>query len=63
LTVFGCGAVSSGCGCRGSALSKPGKIKDAGETLCEALNPPQPAVSRITAGTIANRKHLQLNLI
>jgi hypothetical protein len=44
-------------------LSKPGKKKEAGETLCEALIPPQPAVSRITAGTIANRKHLQLNLI
>jgi len=53
--------VMSGNGCFGSALSKPGKKNDAGDTLWEALTPPQPAQRRIITGTIANRAYLQLN--
>jgi hypothetical protein len=44
-------------------LSKPGKKKEAGETLWDAFRPPQPVASRIITGTIANRKHLQFNRI
>jgi hypothetical protein len=49
----------SGDGSLGSTLSKPGKKNDAGDTLCEALMPPQPMSSNISAGMSKNCKIFQ----
>jgi hypothetical protein len=47
----------------GSALSKPGKKKLAGETLWVVLMPLQPAQNQITAGNTNNHRHLYFQFI
>jgi hypothetical protein len=42
----------------GSALSKPGKKKEAGDTLWVPLMPLQPAQNHAIAGTINSHKYL-----
>jgi hypothetical protein len=42
----------------GSALSKPGKKKEAGDTLWEALMPLHPAQSHANRGIINTHKYL-----
>src|SRR5581483_10553462 len=47
-------------GCFGSALSKPPGIrKEAGDTLLEALMPPQPAPNKSRTGTVAFNRRFQ----
>jgi hypothetical protein len=45
LTGAGLVNTEGDCSWTGSALSKPGRKKDAGETLYDPFNPPQPAAS------------------
>jgi len=62
LTGAGGGTELSGVGRFGSALSKPGIKKDAGETLREPLMPPQPAHnSKAAVGTRIIRANLAFN--
>lgn len=42
----------------GSALSKPGNKKEAGETLWEVLMPLQPASSNASTGAATSHKYL-----
>jgi len=51
-----------GRGCSGSAFNKPGRKNEAGETLGDALRPPQPVNTRIITGAIANQRYFQFNL-
>jgi hypothetical protein len=40
----------------------PGSKKSSGETVLDALTPPQPAVSNVMADSMAKHKIFQLNL-
>jgi hypothetical protein len=56
----GCaGAVGSAFGFGGSAFIRPGRRKLAGETLCEALTPPQPVASHATPAIIVQQPSFQ----
>ena len=57
------GVAVAGGASLGSTRISPGKKKDAGDTLWEALIPPHPASNKPRAGIIAKRNHLQLSLI
>ncbi len=46
----------------GSALSKPGKRNDAGETVWLALTPPHPVQATINAAAMASDSKCQFNL-
>ena len=45
-----------------SFFNKPGRKKLAGETLCLALTPPQPATASGNTASRAKREKLQFNL-
>jgi len=52
----------SGCVGGGSAFSNPGMKKSRGETLLEALIPPQPAARSSRARNDADRSNLPFDL-